>query len=107
MNESWFPLPEVAKKRAIIAEIIRKLTEEQRMGEVVSWPKISFLPSETDVLRGSQLWETLEEEVPKAATIKIDKSKEDDRGCAAEFQVKAFCSPTAEEGGLPLGVGIP
>ena len=56
----------MAKKRAIIAEIIRKLTEEQRMGEVVSWPKISFLPSETDVLRGSQLWETLEEEVPKA-----------------------------------------
>ena len=55
-------MPEVRKKRAIIAETIRKLTEEQRMGEVVSWPKISFLPTEPDILRGSQLWETWEEE---------------------------------------------
>ena len=36
------------------------------MGEVVSWPKISFLPTEPDVLRGSQLWESLEEEDSKA-----------------------------------------
>ena len=59
-------MPEVTKKRAAIAEIIRKLTEEQRLGEVVSWPKISFLPSQSDFLRGSQLWEQWEEEDSKA-----------------------------------------
>ena len=59
-------MPEVTKKRAMIAEIIRKLTEEQRVGEVVSWPKISFLPSGSDVLRGSQLWQSWEEEDSKA-----------------------------------------
>ena len=55
-------MPEVTKKRAAIAVTIRKLTEEQRVGEVVSWPKISFLPNESAVLRGSQLWEQWEEE---------------------------------------------
>ena len=59
-------MPEVLKKRAFIAETIRKLTEEQRVGEVVSWPKISFVPNESAVLRGSQLWEQWEEEDSKA-----------------------------------------
>ena len=59
-------MPEVAKKRGTIADTIRKLTEEQRVGEVVSWPKISFLPNESAVLRGSQLWEQWEAEDAKA-----------------------------------------
>ena len=36
------------------------------MGEVVSWPKMSFLPNESAVLRGSQLWEQWDEEDSKA-----------------------------------------
>ena len=59
-------MPEVTKKRAAIAVTIRKLTEEQKVGEVVSWPKISFLPNESAVLRGSQLWEQWEAEDAKA-----------------------------------------
>ena len=45
------------------------------MGEVVSWPKISFLPTEPDILRGSQLWETLEEEDSKAKLAITTQSK--------------------------------
>ena len=37
-----------------------KKLEEQKVGEVVSWPKISFFPNESAVLRGSQLWEQSE-----------------------------------------------
>ena len=59
-------MAEVTEKRAAIAEIIRKLTEEQRVDGVVSWPKISFLPSESDLLRGSQLGEQWEEGDSKA-----------------------------------------
>ena len=59
-------MPEVSKKRAFIAETIRKLTEEQRVGEVVSWPKISFFPNKSAVLRGSQLRDQWEEEDSKA-----------------------------------------
>ena len=44
------------------------------MGEVVSWPKINFLPTEPDVLRGSQLWESMEEEDSKAE-LKVTRAR--------------------------------
>ena len=65
----------MAKKRAFIAEIIRKLTEIQRNGEVVSWPKISFVASESEVLRGSQLWESLGVDFEADLSVEPTRSK--------------------------------
>ena len=81
----------MAKKRAFIAEIIRKLTEIQRNGEVVSWPKISFVASESEVLRGSQLWESLGVDFEADLSVEPTRSKR-------THEVKAFCCLSPEEG---------
>ena len=73
INESWFPAAEVSKKRAFIAVTIRRLTEEQRPGELVSWPKIEFSAEESGVLRGSQIWDCLGEEFRTEAPMTLKK----------------------------------
>jgi len=45
LNDTWFPLNEVASKRSVLAQLIRTMNEEQRSpGEPqVNWPVINFL----------------------------------------------------------------
>ena len=75
INESWFPTAEVSKKRAFIAVTIRRLTEEQRPGELVSWPKIEFSAEKSGVFRGSQIWDCLDEEFRTESPMKLKRSR--------------------------------
>ena len=75
INESWFPAAEVSKKRAFIAVTIRRLTEKQRPGELVSWPKIEFSAKKSGVLRGSQIWDCLDEEFKTESPMKLKRSR--------------------------------
>ena len=75
INESWFPAAEVSKKRAFIAVTIRRLTEKQRPGELVSWPKIEFSAEKSGVFRGSQIWDCLDEEFRTESPIKLKRSR--------------------------------
>ena len=73
INESWFPAAEVSKKRAFIAVTIRRLTEKQRPGELVSWPKIEFSAKKSGVLKGSQIWDCLGEEFRTEAPMTLKR----------------------------------
>ena len=75
INESWFPAAEVSKKRAFIAVTIRRLTEKQRPGELVSWPKIEFSAEKSGVFRGSQIWDCLDEEFRTESPMKLKRSR--------------------------------
>ena len=75
INESWFPAAEVSKKRAFIAVTIRRLTEKQRPGELVSWPKIEFSAKKSGVLRGSQVWDCLDDEFGTESPLKFKRSR--------------------------------
>ena len=75
INESWFPAAEVSKKRAFIAVTIRGLTEEQRPGKLVSWPKIEFSAEKSGVFRGSQIWDCLDEEFRTESPMKLKRSR--------------------------------
>ena len=75
INESWFPAAEVSKKRAFIAVTIRRLTEEQRPGELVSWPKIEFSAENSGVYRGSQIWDCLDEKFRTESPMKLKRSR--------------------------------
>ena len=75
INESWFPAAEVSKKRAFIALTIRRLTEKQRPGELVSWPKIEFSAEKSGVFRGSQIWDCLDEEFRTESPMKLKRSR--------------------------------
>ena len=75
INESWFPAAEVSKKRALIAVTIRRLTEKQRPGELVSWPKIEFSAEKSGVFRGSQIWDCLDEEFRTESPMKLKRSR--------------------------------
>ena len=75
INESWFPAAEVSKKRAFIAVTIRRLTEKQRPGELVSWPKIEFSAKKSGVLRGSQIWDCLDDDFGTESPLKFKRSR--------------------------------
>ena len=75
INESWFPAAEVSKKRAFIAVTIRRLTEKQRPGELVSWPKIEFSAEKLGVLRGNQIWDCFDDEFGTESPLKIKRSR--------------------------------
>ena len=63
------------KKRAFIAVTIRRLTEKQRPGELVSWPKIEFSAEKSGVLRGSQIWDCLDEEFRTESPMELKRSR--------------------------------
>ena len=63
----------MSKKRAFIAVTIRRLTEKQRPGELVSWPKIEFSAKKSGVLRGSQIWDCLDEEFRTESPMKLER----------------------------------
>ena len=75
INQSWFPVAEVSNKRAFIAVTIRRLTEEQRPGELVSWPKIKFSAEKLGVLRGNQIWDCFDDEFGTESPLKIKRSR--------------------------------
>ena len=63
----------MSKKRAFIAVTIRRLTEKQRPGELVSWPKIEFSAKKSGVLRGSQIWDCLDDEFRTESPMKLER----------------------------------
>ena len=63
----------MSKKRAFIAVTIRRLTEKQRPGELVSWPKIEFSAKKSGVLRGSQIWDCLDEEFRTESPMELKR----------------------------------
>ena len=64
----------MSNKRAFIAVTIRRLTEKQRPGELVSWPKIEFSAEKSGVFRGSQIWDCLDEEFRTESPMKLKRS---------------------------------
>ena len=65
----------MSNKRAFIAVTIRRLTEEQRPGELVSWPKIEFSAEKLGVLRGNQIWDCFDDEFGTESPLKIKRSR--------------------------------